>query len=384
MSDPIIRLSAGDFDETMRFLNEAFGEHRPHDFAGMLPSIYQPTDKHMRCNYAVRERGQIAALVGVFPIDWRVGKVSLKVAGIGGVGVHPDFRGRGLMKRLMNHAVDTIGEQGYDLSYLGGRRQRYAYFGYEVAGLSYRLSFNQDNVRHAFAGKDQEVQLEPVSNDAQTIASLKKLHDAQPLYCQRPAEAFNHYLQSWFYQPMLARDREGKIVGYLAAHQEKNQINELVAQDPQAAAQIVRPWVLQSDADVQLCLSGPTEPVLRRLGEFAETVTTEPTGNWRIFDWPRVVDALLKAQHAASPLMHGSVSLGIGDTATVFRLTVDDQGARCESVKGPADLTADPLTMTRLLFGPLPSSAVMQLPPAASILSAWCPLPLGFSPQDKV
>ncbi len=384
MSSQIIQLKAGDFDEAMGFLNEVFGEHAPHDFAHMLPSIYQPTDEHMRCNYAVRDRGRLAAIVGVFPIDWRVGGIALKMAGVGGVSVHKDFRGKGYMKLLMNHAVDEMRREGIDISYLGGRRQRYAYFGYEVGGGDYRLSFNKDNVRHTFADRDDQVVLEPAHDDTSTNMQIKQMLDACDLHCDRPVETIHRYLKSWFAEPMLARSRDGTIVGYISSHPENRQINELAASDPDTTAQIIRQWVIGSDKNVTLRMLGPVGSILHRLVGFAENVTIGPTGNWRVFNWVKLVDALLKVQHAASPLLPGTVVVGVDDEDLRLCLTVDEQGARCESCGEPADISADALTVTRLLFGPLSPSAVMPIQKRATILSTWCPLPLGISPQDKV
>jgi len=96
------------------------------------------------------------------------------------------------------------------------------------------------------------------------------------------------------------------------------------------------------------------------------------------------VDALLKAQHAATPLISGTVVVGVDDLSLRMRLTVDGHQARCEQCDDSTDLSTNAPEMTRLLFGPLPPSSVMPLADSARILSAWCPLPLGISPQDKV
>jgi len=384
MSTDIIRLSADDFDEAMTFLNAVFAEHAPHDFANLLPSIYQPTDELMRCNYAVRESGRLAAIVGVFPIHWRVGGVTLKVAGVGGVAVHPDSRGKGYMKRLMNHAVDQMRAEGYDLSYLGGRRQRYAYFGYEVAATSYNLLFLRDNIRHTFAGQDEVVTLESVPDDADTNARLKAIQETQPQYCVRPVQSFGRYLRNWHSQPLVAQDKTGQIVGYLSPNRYNRVANELVADTPESAAQIVRAWSDQVDETVSVLMQAPACPTLRRLNAFAEYTRIETGGNWQVFNWPHVLDTLLKAQHAANTIPQGKVVLKIEDQPQTLVLTVDAAGARCEHSDHSPDLSLDPFTATRLLFGPAAPATIMPLPDSAAILAAWCPLPLGFSNQDHI
>jgi predicted acetyltransferase len=384
MSTDIIRLGAGDFDEAMDFLNLVFGEHFPHDFANMLPGIYQPTDEHMRCNYAVREGGRLGAIVGVFPIRWRVGDVTLKVAGVGGVSVHPESRGRGYMKLLMQHAVAEMRREGYDMSYLGGRRQRYAYFGYEVAGTTYRVNFNADNVRHTTDSDTPGLTFEPARDDHATNAALKTLHDAQIAYCERPVEAFHRYLRSWHCRPMVAKEADGRIVGYLSAQLNEPVLNEFVAQDAPTAARMVRAWVAEKSDKATVVLRMPAEPVLRELHSFAESLHLFHAGNYQVFDWVKVLDALLKAQHAANRLPEGRVLLGIEDAGQTMRLVVDGDNARCEATDEKPCLKLDGRLAVRVLFSLGGPASVIELPPWAAILSAWCPLPMGFSLQDHV
>lgn len=384
MSEDIIRLTAGDFDELIAFLNRVFSEHGPHDFATLLPSIYQPTDEAMRCNYAIREGGRLGAVVGVFPIDWRVGGVPLKVAGVGGVSVHPDSRGKGYMKKLMCHAVDEMRREGYDLSYLGGRRQRYAYFGYEVAGTTYDLLYIPDNIRHTFKDQATSLHFEPVTDDPNTINQLKSLHDTQHQFCHRPPQRFAHFLKSWQCAPSLARDVTGRIVGYVVRHNEHPRINEFVAQDPAAAAGMIHRLFQDRCEPMSVNLYPAPGPILRRLNTFTEITHLHPGGNWQVFNWPCVLDTLIKSTHAAGPLPDGQVLLAIEGEPQPFQLRVDGDQASCQVTDQTPDLSLNPLKALQTLFGPGSPSMVIELPKHASILNAWCPLSLGISEQDHV
>ena len=58
--------------------------------------------------------------------------------GIGNVASHPEKRGQGTMKALMNAAVSDMIKDGIDLSVLSGKRHRYNHFGYEkCSGMRY-------------------------------------------------------------------------------------------------------------------------------------------------------------------------------------------------------------------------------------------------------
>ena len=106
MNERIVQLTAADYGEAMDLLNYAFSfSHGPHDFPSLLPKIYRPTEELMSCNYAIRRDGRLVAAVGIFPLTWHVGGAELRVACIGGVSTHPQYRGRGLMRALMRHCV---------------------------------------------------------------------------------------------------------------------------------------------------------------------------------------------------------------------------------------------------------------------------------------
>lgn len=101
--------------------------------------------------------------------------------------------------------------------------------------------------------------------------------------------------------------------------------------------------------------------------------------------WDRVTNALLKLKASIAPLLPGAVTLEIEGWGAL-RLCVDADGARCERTDAPADLTLSPAEAARLLFGPLPPSAVCALGRTlpAALLQAWLPLPLGWNTLDRV
>ena len=81
--------------------------------------------------------------------------------------------------------------------------------------------------------------------------------------------------------------------------------------------------------------------------------------------------------------MEGVVSVSIEDYG-VLEIEVNDNEADCHLVSGTAAIECDSLLAHRLLFGPLKPSEVIELPAAARLLDAWCPLPLYWPTQDRV
>ena len=383
MTDQIVRLTAADFDEAISFLNLAFDEHGRHNFEQQLPALYQRNDEHMGCNLAIRHEGRIVAVVGVFPLQWCVGDVRLRIAGIGGVSTHPDCRGQGLMQRLMADALRQIELDRYDLSALGGQRQRYRYFGWELAGVDVVFHLNQKNIQHDLAREPRpRITLEPMPEQTATIAAAKAIHDQQDMYCARDAEGFSRFLRNSNARPHVAHNCDGRVVGYLVADTQGAEVRELVAVDTDTGMQMVRLWVESSPDGSRFKFSSLPSALSRRLGQIAESTNVTPSCNWQVFNWPRTVDALLRQRHKAMALPTGSVIIRINNGA--IRLSVDGDSAVCATTNEEPHFETDPCTAVRLLFGPTPPSGVLRLPQAAAILEAWCPLPLSISNQDRV
>lgn len=171
--------------DVLDFINMVFSMHsQPHDFAALLPKVYAHPG-FARYHYVAVEDGHIRGTVALLPLTLRVEEnCALKAGYIGSVAVHPYSRGAGHMKALMRMALTDAEAQGYDLLALGGRRQRYAYFGFKKGGQRLTFSLNSDNVRHAMADVDEDaVRIREVTDAQDTV-----LEDVWQL--SRPSDAY--------------------------------------------------------------------------------------------------------------------------------------------------------------------------------------------------
>ena len=385
MKVEVVQLTAADWEEGLTFLNGVFGEHRPHDFATLLPSIYQPTEEFMACNHAVREDGNIRAVVGLFPIEWQVGDTRLKVGGIGGVSTHESVRGKGYMQLLMEHCVERMKAEGYHLSWLGGQRQRYGYSGYEKCGQQLQVSVTQTNVRHV-PGDGELLHFEPITAENTTwIDTARQLHAAQLVYCRRGGcDVFPRFLASWYHRPHAALDNTDNMVGYLVADEEGGNVMELLARDPSTELTIARSWVQsRKDDGVRFDIPPTRFELLRDLSAIGESMGVGASGNWQIYDWAATVKALLQVRGVGGALAHGEIVVGIEGYGNL-RVQVAGAKVSCQKVTDAPAVTWDTFTAMRVFFGPLPPPAVTDVPAALAPLLGWCPLPLSWPKQDGV
>lgn len=383
MTIAIRRLGAADFEEALDVLNLAFGKAPPRDFETILPALYRRGEEEMRWNFALCEGSRIRAIVGLFPLACRWGGVTLRVAGIGGVSCHPHARGRGYMQKLMVHCVQAARAEGFHLSWLGGQRQRYGYFGYERCGVQYRLTLDPANVRHALGAADRGIDFRPLKRADRThLQGAIGLYDSQPFRGVRPPHRFYDLLLSWGHQPYVARSRDGRMIGYLVAQADRTCVPELLAVhegEPELA--LAAAWVQRHGST---CFELPSwSRLLPKLAQLCEGVTASCSGNWQIFDWAPTLNALLKTRAALAPLLDGAVVVEIAGYGRV-ELAVRGRAAQCVRTEAAPALQLDAFTAMRLLCGPLPPTLVMPLPAAAAPLEQWCPLPLFWGRQDAV
>lgn len=381
----IQRLNLGDYDRLIGLLNRAYGFGDAEGFGRLVPLLCRPDEDAMQRYFAVSVDGQISAVAGLFPIQWRIGGTTLRVAGVGSVAVAPEHRGKGLMHQLLRHVEQEIRDGRYHLSYLSGQRQRYRKYGWEAAGTHLCAELNGANVR-SLDPDGEAVTLAAVGEPADFIEQIKALHDRRATACVRDLDDFTLRLRNWFARLVVAKDRHGRVVGYAVTDQAGKHAWEVVGEDDASTSRIIQalatPHPLRSG--LMLHADVGNAAMCRQLAATAEYVTASASGNWQVLDWPAVVGAMLSLKHRAYGLPPGAVVLGIEGQAAPLRLSVDHDGARCCLSDREADITADAPTATRLLFGPLPADIAAAVPPGAAVLRSWCPLPLDLPQLDRV
>jgi hypothetical protein len=147
---------------------------------------------------------------GVWGYQMRIEAIQLKVAGIGAVVTHQDYREQGLMHQAAQASFDAMEQAGYDLSILRGRH--YAKLGYARAWnyVTYRLKFEE------IPGLDIQVKYRPLG--VERIPEINEIYNrahagfsgtaVRPTYRNRHPNDIGIY--AWF-------DEHGKIAGYIRA-----------------------------------------------------------------------------------------------------------------------------------------------------------------------
>lgn len=379
MAETILQLSASDFDEAIAHLSLVFGDP---NFSELLPALYQPTDEHMRCNYAIRRDGTIVAIVGLFPISWVVGGERLKLAGVGGVSVHPSFRGHGYMRRLMDVVMDEIRRGGYHAACLGGNRRRYAYWGFEKAGIEASFLVTPNSLRHVGAQgamHRESAALQPDQIAVGDLCQMRGLYEQQIIRCDRSAARFPQHLSHWRRSVRVTRNAHGEVIAYGCVDPKDFSCMDLCGADASAIESFLRESVLTTDCAMRVSMPMLHTSQFARLAAISDDVSLIEASNWRIYDWAAVLGALMRAKHSVQPMAPGKCVLQVAGCEESLRLEVDI-GARCTRVSQQPDLVSEAGELLRMLAGPLP------LTPRGGSQDwlRWRPLPLMIPMQDRI
>jgi N-acetylglutamate synthase-like GNAT family acetyltransferase len=121
-------------EEIIDFVAKIFGPNY-YDAKRIQESIIKHEPSTMPQNFVIARsfQNELIGLTRIVERKIRVGTAILNCGGISSVGIHPNWRGKGIMHEIMNAAHNRMTECGMDMSFLYGRRVMdgyYTQFGY--------------------------------------------------------------------------------------------------------------------------------------------------------------------------------------------------------------------------------------------------------------
>ncbi|MBR2466895.1 MAG: GNAT family N-acetyltransferase [Clostridia bacterium] len=379
------RLNKSNYDELIALMNFVFSnkDKREHSFEADLPSMCRRTDEAMNKHLGVFEDGKLVAALGIYPLPCKIFGEDFLFSTVGNVATHPDYEGRGYMGIMMNAAMEELERIGADASRLGGARQRYNRFGYEMAGVAYKFTIIDHNTKHAFGdiGDYTFERIERENTDA--FLYVKSLHEKEKIYAKRSSDedCFGVWASAvaWQSVPYIVK-KNGKRVGYVSIAKDEVTVSELYAESEDVFVEALVAYQRKIKKAIFVRLPDYEPALLSRLAAFAHDVTTSPVCRFKIINFADITDALMKLKASYTDMPDGEFLLGIKDYGTL-RLYAKDGKAGAELCEGDASIILDKLAATRLLFGHTPATLIADVP---QFVRLWLPLPLYWNLQDRV
>lgn len=370
----------------LAFLDQVFFVDEGEDtrFLELLPKIYKDEYRPAYNNYVVQQPdGAFRAAIGNFDNDMTVGGMDLKTCCIGNVAVGKDFRGKGYMIDLMNASVEDMKRRGIALSYLGGQRQRYGYFGYENAGVSYYFGFSKSSLRHALGGVESGLAVEPLQpDDKDAICLIDEIYTKAPVFSRRSPAAYYDILCSWHDAPYLLKE-DGRFVGYAVFNKDMNYVGEFGLTDNAYLPRFIAAALEAGGKDSVSYNAAPYET--EKLAFFTKNASWMDVHHCEsvlVLDWETVLTAFLRAKASYASLCDGELTVLIHGKAgdETLKIAVKDNAVSVTEFDGKAQFDLDCLAAVRAFFSNYPTDRT-AFPPAAQ---QWLPLPMFFSSRDTM
>ncbi|MGH3662864.1 MAG: GNAT family N-acetyltransferase [Micromonosporaceae bacterium] len=330
-------LTDADLELALDIRNRAFG---------VLPDSGQQTWREHNLQ-AIAERrilgcdqeGRLAATAKIRPFrQWWHGR-SLPMAGVAGVVVAPEARGRGVGRLLMTGLLERIAEQGYPVSALyPATTPLYRGLGWEMAGAQQMVTVPTEALRSLSRAAVPLTRVGP-DDAAKILSVVRRIHASAR--SSGPIDWDGTGVREWLEadEPYayLADD------GFLAYHWEGRdlEVDELVAGSEATARAL---WALVGSgssiaATVRACL-GPADPLRWLTSEQAVKPAGENRWMLRLVDVPAALDGRGYPTGVKAELALSIEDPHLPANTGAWRLTVADGVGHAERVAPDPAMTS--------------------------------------------
>ena len=367
----------GEKREIIPFINEVFGE----DFPLILPKAYGDNQYYEEYHHLVKENGTITAVIGDYEQDFFIQDMLLKIGCVGSVSVAKKARGKGYMKLLMQKTEESMRKNQVDLAILGGLRNRYGFFGFEIGGYVYEFHFAEENIRHTIGWEhDGAVILKKVDEKDSILDDIYALYRKQHLVWCRTREDFYVKSVTWN-QEIVQIQIDGAFGGYLIIKGNSIAELELVNWDKNTALRVIKACMVRNkDTSLHLQVQGWQRKNLHTWYTVAESYSLRTGCSYKILNYPNTIKALLGLKKTYADLEDGECVFEIKGIGS-FLIQVKGNEIQVKETTGQkVDLILTEQEAVTVLFSP---AGAFYLGKQKKCLKNWFPVEFSVSHLDE-
>lgn len=377
-----------DNESLVDFLNYVFGMNGDKaSFYKLLPKLYKPEYHPEDYNYIAMEDGRLRASVGAYPFSLKISEEMLKGIGIGNVAVHPMHRSKGYMIDCMKLALDDAIKNGADFAALGGKRQRYSYFGFEPAGVCGAFNLYNHNLKHVYGSINADTGFtakEVVATDTAELEKIKALSSSREYSPARDNANYYDIISSWNSRVYVVNDKAGEFAGYFIYGGDEGYFNvmEIDCIKKEYAEPVLRTcFETIGGESINLDIPELNKVFFDLLSDIAEGVTLSNTEHFCVYNYKKVMDGTLKLKASYTKLCDGEFSVEIDGIAGKEKLFIAVKNGKpsVSIFDGDCDLKLTHRQAMGAFFG-LAVPEKKLIPPYAT---GWFPLPLNTFGVDN-
>ncbi|MBP9988405.1 MAG: GNAT family N-acetyltransferase [Ruminococcus sp.] len=376
-----------DNKKLIAFLDDVFFSEETDgtNFFDLLPKIYKDKYRPAYNNFAVQDSdGNFCSAIGNFYCPLAVGGEDLNACCIGNVAVGKNCRSKGYMKDLMKMSVEDMKNNGVDMAFLGGQRQRYSYFGFESAGTRYVFYANRQNIKHSFNNEPSGFTVEKLSpDDTATIEKIIKISSSNPVYAKRTVENCFDVLCSWNNVPYILLNN-GEFAGYFSA--DANKIEHILECGVTDKKYFKNMLLAIFETSTEKGIEFPVAPYETDKIEFftknLEGLNITGCESLLMYNFEKVIRAFLKAKASYSKLCDGEITVLIHGIKCdeKIKIKVSNNVPSVEKFDGTPDFEMEHHEATRAFFSNFTSDR--SIFPASA--QQWLPLNVYLSSCDTM
>lgn len=372
----------------IEFLNDVFffedDDDDTRDFLTLLPKIYKDEYRPAYNNFLLRDhKGEYRASVGAFMNYLTIGGEDVSACCIGNVAVGRKYRSKGYMADLLKLTVDELMKIETDVVYLGGQRQRYSYFGFEVSGMMYTYYFNKKNIKHAFKNKPSGLKaFEMEEGDYESARKIDEIYSRLPVRSQRTIERYCDILKSWNSTPFIVTEH-GEFAGYFVLNDGGNDILEFGAVSEEYYQRVVTAIFELTDAKgISFSVTPFDKEKIAFFDKYAEGISVRGCESVLVLNYRKIIGSLLKAKTGYETLSDGeTVVLIHGFRADEkLKISVRDNQVEVTETDDEPEYELSHNEATRAFFSLMRSDASAFRPE----IRQWLPLHLSFHSTDTM
>ncbi len=379
------RANPADIAEILEVSNRIFAGEDTNYFQTYHPALYKDGVNTATDHIVIREDGKIMGMVGWFPSVMNVMGEKLEVCGVGTVCVEKSCRGKGYMKEMMEQLLREIKETNTPIAVLGGRRQRYEYYGFTPSAICSNFYFNFDNAKHIF-GKETNATytfLIPDGSEKELFEKSLSLYERRKAYTERTAENFYDCLCNCRCKPMFIY-KNGVFAGYACVAGNNSVIHEFELEDNADCCRMLKDFISAFELNgvsVAQVFHFEREK-LNTLARICEGTSTTGADSYLIHDYAKVVTAFSKLKASYTNIPDGEFVVEIEGLQKI-KITSKQGNIVAVETDENADLVLKPIEAVSLFFGlgAFNLDVSSKLP---SFANALFPLPLFFSVPDMI
>jgi len=367
------------FKEYMQFINDVYKQ----DMTPLLPRIYREESAPAESSYVITEDGRIKGVVGAYRSDMQVCGTYLTGIGIGNVGVDPECRSKGYMKKMMDLALEDMIADGIDFTVLGGQRQLYNAYSYERAGMCYVFLLNRTNMQRVF-GKEKPLYYaaEVNAQDTEALDAIEKIYSNGAYVPIRERKDLYETLCSWKAKVYVIKNGE-KIIGYFVL--KGRIITEFLLEQDEQFTEALRAMMdidLTLKYDVDLWLPPFLPTYIKALETIAEHISIAYFKSYSVLNYEKVLKAFMKLKSGYTNMPNGQLVALIHGKAKDEQLLikVQDHCIYVEKTQMPADVELSHLEAMRYFFAPV----CAKREACFEYVQKWFPLPLWLYNADSM